>query len=49
MPRLALDMRIADEDFARYRETLAELGRQLLEARTGMIKLHHKTRANGSA
>ena len=45
IPRLALDMRIADEDFARYRETLAELGRQLLESRTGMIKLHHKTRA----
>ena len=30
MPRLKLDMRIADQDFARYRQTLAELGRQLL-------------------
>jgi choline dehydrogenase-like flavoprotein len=45
MPRLRLDMRIADEDFARYRETLAELGRQLLESRAGMINLRHKTRA----
>lgn len=45
MPRLKLDMRISDEDFARYRATLAELGRQMLEARTGMINLHHKTRA----
>ncbi|HEY2068475.1 MAG TPA: GMC family oxidoreductase [Rhizomicrobium sp.] len=45
MPRLKLDMRVSDEDFARYRATLSELGRQLLESRTGMIKLHHKTRA----
>jgi len=45
MPRLKLDMRISDGDFARYRETLVELGRQLLSQRIGMIKLHHKTRA----
>ncbi|MGH6870475.1 MAG: FAD-dependent oxidoreductase [Rhizomicrobium sp.] len=45
MPRLKLAMTISDEDFARYRQTLAELGRQLLAARTGMIKLHHSTRA----
>ena len=45
MPRLKLHNRIADEDFARYRETLSELGRQLLASRTGMINLRHKTRA----
>ena len=44
MPRLKLDMRIADRDFARYRETLVELGRQLLSRRIGMIRLHHETR-----
>jgi choline dehydrogenase-like flavoprotein len=44
MPRLKLDMRISDADFARYRETLTELGRQLLAARTGMIRLDCKTR-----
>lgn len=45
MPRLKLDMRISDGDFARYRETLHELGRQLLAARAGMIRLDCKTRA----
>jgi choline dehydrogenase-like flavoprotein len=45
MPRLRLDMRISDFDFARYRETIVELGRQLLAARTGMIRLLHTTRA----
>jgi choline dehydrogenase-like flavoprotein len=45
MPRLKLDMRISDQDFARYRDTLTELGRQMMESRTGMIQLHHKTRA----
>jgi choline dehydrogenase-like flavoprotein len=45
MPRLKLDMRIADDDFARYRATLGELGRQLLAARTGMIRLLHKSRS----
>ncbi len=44
MPRLKLDMRIADTDFARYRATLTELGRQLLAARTGMVRILHKTR-----
>ena len=29
---------------ARYRETLKELGRQLLAARTGMIRINHKSR-----
>ncbi len=44
MPRLKLDMRISDTDFARYRDTIRELGRQLLAARSGMIRLNHKTR-----
>jgi choline dehydrogenase-like flavoprotein len=44
MPRLKLDMRISDDDFARYRKTLTELGRQLLAARTGMLRILHSTR-----
>ena len=44
MPRLKLDMRIADSDFDHYRQTLAELGRQLLAARTGMIRLNYRAR-----
>jgi choline dehydrogenase-like flavoprotein len=44
MPRLKLDMHIADADFARYRDTLTELGRQLLVARTGMVRILRKTR-----
>jgi len=44
MPRLRLDMRVSDEDFARYRTTLTELGRQMLAARTGMVRILHKTR-----
>jgi choline dehydrogenase-like flavoprotein len=44
MPRLKLDMRISDDDFARYRLTLRELGRQLLAARTGMIRFLHSSR-----
>ena len=45
MPRLKLDMTISDDDFARYRQTIKELGRQLLAARSGMIRLDRKTRA----
>jgi choline dehydrogenase-like flavoprotein len=45
MPRLKLEMRLSDDDFARYRNTLKELGRQLLVARTGMIRLLHNSRA----
>ena len=45
MPRLKLDMRISDDDFVHYRNTLKELGRQLLAGRTGMIRLLHSTRA----
>jgi choline dehydrogenase-like flavoprotein len=44
MPKLKLHMRIADADFARFRKTLKELGRQLLEARAGMLRLNLKTR-----
>ncbi len=44
MPRLQLHMTIADSDFARYRETMKELGRQLLAAKSGMIRLDRKTR-----
>jgi len=44
MPRLKLDMRVSDDDFSRYRATLRELGRQLLGARTGMIRFLHNSR-----
>ena len=44
MPRLKLNMTVSDEDFARYRRTMAELGRQMLAARTGMIKLNYTSR-----
>ena len=45
MPRLKLNMTIADQDFARYRATLNELGRQLLATKTGMLRMRHNTRA----
>jgi choline dehydrogenase-like flavoprotein len=44
LPRLKLNMRIADEDFARYRRTLVELGRQLLASRTGLLRIDKKNR-----
>jgi choline dehydrogenase-like flavoprotein len=44
MPRLKLHMRIADSDFAHFRDTLKELARQLLAAKTGMLHLNLKTR-----
>lgn len=44
MPRLKLSNHISDTDFARYRLTMKELGRQLLAARSGMIRLNYKTR-----
>jgi choline dehydrogenase-like flavoprotein len=44
MPKLKLDMRVSDEDFARYRRMLGELGRQLLAAGTGMVRILHSTR-----
>jgi choline dehydrogenase-like flavoprotein len=33
-------MRIADSDFALYRKTVAEFGRQLLASRAGMLRLN---------
>ena len=45
MPRLKLNMTISDDDFAHFRLTLAELGRQLLAAKTGMIRLSYNSRA----
>jgi len=44
MPRLSLAMTISDDDFLHFRETLAELGRQLLAARSGMIHLSYSRR-----
>ena len=44
LPRLKLAMRVADADFANYRLTLTELGRQLLAAKTGMLRLNLKSR-----
>jgi choline dehydrogenase-like flavoprotein len=44
VPKIKLHMRIADQDFAKYRLTLKELGRQLLESRTGMLKLNLRSR-----
>ncbi|HVU21946.1 MAG TPA: GMC family oxidoreductase [Rhizomicrobium sp.] len=46
MRRLKLKMRVADADFAQYRHTMKELGRQLLAAGTGMIRLNRKTHAD---
>jgi choline dehydrogenase-like flavoprotein len=45
MPRLKLNMTLADSDLASYRATLEELGRQLLAARTGMLRIRNNTRA----
>jgi len=44
LPRLKLDMRIADDDFAHFRRTLTELGRQLLASRTGLLRINCKDR-----
>jgi choline dehydrogenase-like flavoprotein len=44
MPRSKLHMRIADSDFANFRATLKELGRQLLASRVGMLRLNLKER-----
>jgi choline dehydrogenase-like flavoprotein len=45
MPRLRLTNRVSDSDFQRYRDTMKELGRQLLAAGSGMIRLNYRTRA----
>jgi len=44
MQRLKLSNRVSDSDFARYRLTMRELGRQLLAARSGMMRLNLKSR-----
>ena len=44
LPRLKLQMAMADSDFDRYRQTLTELGRQLLAARIGMLRLNYSHR-----
>jgi choline dehydrogenase-like flavoprotein len=44
MPRLKLSNRVSDADFARYRLTMKELGRQLLASRVGMIRLNLRSR-----
>jgi choline dehydrogenase-like flavoprotein len=44
MPRVKLHFTFPDSDFARYRETLKELGRQLLATRTGMIRIDKESR-----
>ena len=44
LPRLKLDMRISDADFALYRKTMAEFGRQLLASRAGMLRLNFDRR-----
>lgn len=45
MPRLKLTNRVSDADFQRYRDTMKELGRQMLAAGSGMIRLNYKTLA----
>ena len=40
LPRLKLDMRIADGDFARFNRTMTELGRQLLASKAGMLRIN---------
>ena len=44
MPRMTLNMTISDDDFSRFRQTLSELGRQLLASRCGMIHLSYSQR-----
>jgi choline dehydrogenase-like flavoprotein len=44
MPRLTLDMRLADSDFAHYHTTLMELARQLLASKSGMLRINRTTR-----
>ena len=42
LPRLKLNMRMAEEDFTLYHQTLRELGRQLLASGAGMLKIHRR-------
>lgn len=45
MPRIKLHMKLVDSDLDHFRAMLKELGRQLLAARTGMIRLNMKERS----
>ena len=49
MPRLKLNMHIADSDFSLYRRTLVELGRQLLASKAGMLRINKHSRADWMA
>ena len=42
LPRLKLNMRMAEKDFTLYHQTLRELGRQLLASGTGMLKINRR-------
>jgi choline dehydrogenase-like flavoprotein len=42
LPRLKLHMRVAEEDYRLYHQTLRELGRQLLASGTGMLKINRR-------
>jgi choline dehydrogenase-like flavoprotein len=44
MQRLKLNMTISDRGFENYRETAKELGRQMLAAKSGMIRLNLRSR-----
>jgi choline dehydrogenase-like flavoprotein len=44
LPRLKLNMTVADSDIAHYRRTLTELGRQLLAARVGLLRINFHSR-----
>ena len=44
VPKVKLHMKLAETDFANFRLTLKELGRQLLESRAGMVKLNWRSR-----
>jgi choline dehydrogenase-like flavoprotein len=46
MPRPKLEMHVADSNFSHYRETMKELGRQLLLARSGVIRLNQSSHAD---
>jgi choline dehydrogenase-like flavoprotein len=39
-----LNNTISNDDFARYRTTLEEWGRQLLASGAGLLRIHHATR-----
>ena len=45
MPRLRVNMTMPDSVFAQYNRTMRELGRQMLAARTGMIRINLEKRA----